>query len=30
LVYGAPDGLWVGKVDDGFATTKTVILSCHS
>jgi hypothetical protein len=30
LVFGAPGGLWIGKVDGGFATTNTVILSCHS
>jgi hypothetical protein len=30
LVYGAADGLWIGKVDSGFATTNRVILSCRN
>ena len=30
LVFGAPCGLWIGKVDGGFATSQSVVLSCRN
>jgi hypothetical protein len=30
LVFAAPGGLWLGKIDGGFATTQGVVMSCRS
>jgi len=30
LVFAVPGGLWVGKIDGGFATTQTVVATCRN
>lgn len=30
LVFAAPGGLWLGKIDGGFATTQTVVATCRN